>query len=723
MGVLVLRTLLLAGPANHHTLDQQAVHMLRTACEEAQHQRAQICTVTVQPHAPCHACGVGLVQAGIGTMFTGRNALVQALDQIIMSWVFHRSEVLINGECTITMPMGDTGMLGRIITTPSYLLTMRHHLLLLASLLLAACHRPTRSDDPNEFLRRHAESSLGPLVYLEGDSLWTIEERMDHYGVPGVSLAVIADGQVLWVKSYGVVDKETKQPVTDSTLFQAGSISKPVSAYGALRLAEQGLIRLNDDVNAQLRSWKLPENAFTQQRKVTPELLIGHLAGTNVHGFPGYAPDEPVPTLVQVLNGEAPANTPAIKVDKVPGESWRYSGGGYCILQQLMIDAKGMEFPPLMDELVLQPLGMRRSTYEQPLPADELPLAATGYLPDGSMTSGHRHTYPEMAAAGLWSTAGDLAKWVIDVQRSYQQGQGVVIGKASATLMLTPTTEPETGTGLFLQRNGGQIYFEHGGWDEGFCAQFIAHRDKGYGVVVMINANQPDFMWELIRSVARAYDWEGFIPNYTKLPMDAATLARVSGRYRTGAGEVCAVSHHDGRLFRSFNGGEPEELFRITDSTYIARADRRPVQFMPGTMLTLDREDRHVLSTDPRMGDDEHVPFEFVLEGKPEQAVAAYRAQKAAQPDEPTVQEAFLNNLGYELMNRGQVVPARDLFFVNIALYPASANVYDSYAEACLNNGEEALALTNYKKALAMNPDNGYAARVIKELEGKKVKE
>lgn len=604
---------------------------------------------------------------------------------------------------------------------------MRHHLLL-TILLLTACHRPTRTDDPNEFLRRHVETNLSAPVFFEGDSLWTIEERMAHYGVPGVSLAVIADGQVAWVKSYGVVDKETKQPVADSTLFQAGSISKPVAAYGALKLAEQGLIRLDDDVNAQLRSWKLPENAFTQERKVTPKLLIGHLAGTNLHGFPGYAPDEPVPTLVQVLNGEAPANTPAIVVDKVPGESWRYSGGGYCILQQLMIDAKGTDFPPLMDELVLAPLGMQRSTYAQPLPGDELPMAATGYLPDGSMTKGHRHTYPEMAAAGLWTTAGDLARFAIDVQRSYQQGQGAVIDKASATLMLSPTTEDYAGTGMFLHQSGGAPYFEHGGWDEGFCAQMIAHRDKDYGVVVMINANQPDLMWELIRSVASAYDWEGFIPTYTKVPMDAAIIARVSGRYRTGAGEVCAISHRDGRLFRSYNGGQPEELFRITDSTYICRDDRRPVQFMPATtsgpatMLTLDRDDHHVLSTDPRMGDDEHVPFEFVLEGKPEEAVAAYSALKAAQPDEPSVQEGFINNLGYELLNRGQVVSARDLFHVNIALYPASANVYDSYAEACLKNGEEDLALTNYKKALTMNPDNSYAAQVIAELEGKKTK-
>lgn len=590
--------------------------------------------------------------------------------------------------------------------------------------LLASCESAPQVDATAEAIRK-VETGLGPPVHLVGDSTWSIEERMTHFGVPGVSLAVIANGKVAWVKSYGVMDKETQQPVTDTTLFQAGSVSKPVAASGALKLAELGLIRMDDDVNAQLRSWKLPENEFTQQRKVTPKMLLGHLAGTTVHGFLGYSPDLPVPTLLQVLNGEAPANSRPVVVDKLPGESWRYSGGGYCIMQQLMTDVKNTDFPHLMDELVLQPLGMRHSTYAQPLPDALLATAATGYVPDGSMTKGKRHTYPEMAAAGLWTTAGDLARYMIDLQRSYQQGQGVVLSKASATTMLSPTIEDYAGTGMFLQSDLGEPYFEHGGWDEGFCAQAIAHRDKGYGVVVMINANQPDFQWELIRAVARAYDWDGFIPTYTKLAMDAAELERVSGRYRTGADEVCIVSNIGGRLFRQYNAGKPEELFRISDSTYICRDDRRPVQFLaangsqPAAMLTLDRLDRNVLSTDARMGDAEHIPFESVIAGKPVEAAEAYRALLTADPKEQAVQENVLNNRGYQLMGEGQVVLARDLFHVNMLLYPKSSNVYDSYAEACLKNGEEELALVNYRKAFAMDPSNSNAARVIAELEAK----
>ena len=601
---------------------------------------------------------------------------------------------------------------------------MKHlPLTLLAFQLLAACAASAQLNATAEAIRK-VETGLGAPVFLVGDSLWTIEERMAHHGVPGVSLAVIKDGQIAWVKSYGVTDKETKQPVTDSTLFQAGSISKPVAAFGALELAELGLIRMDEDVNTQLRSWKLPENAFTREQKVTPKLLLGHLAGTTVHGFPGYSPDLAVPTLTQVLNGEAPANSPPIFVDKVVGEGLRYSGGGYCIMQQLMIDAKNDDFPGLMDELVLRPLGMRRSTYEQPLTGDRLKMAATGYLPDGSMTKGKRHTYPEMAAAGLWTTAEDLARFAIDLQRSYRDGKGAVLSRSSAAMMLTPFKEKDAAVGLFLQDHGGETYFEHGGWDEGFCAQLIAHREKGYGVVVLINANQPAFFEELIRSVARAYAWDNFIPTYTALKSDAAALERVSGRYRTGTDGFVTVSHTDGHLFLEYNAWDREEIFRISDSTWISRQETRPVHFTLGsegtaTMMALIAPDGTVDSSAPRMGAAEHVPIEFVLAGKLEEAVAAYRALLAASPEEEAVREGRINDRGYALMNAGKLVPARDLFYVNTQLYPTSSNVYDSYAEACLKNGQEELALVHYKKAFAMDPTNSNAERVIKELEGK----
>jgi len=261
------------------------------------------------------------------------------------------------------------------------------------------------------------------------------------------------------------------------------------------------------------------------------------------------------------------------------------------------------------------------------------------------------------------------------------------------------------------------------GWDEGFCAQFMSHRDKGYGVVVMINANQPDFIWELIRSVARAYQWDNYVVDHTKLESDPASLEAVSGRYRTGSDALITVTHTGGQLFMQDLTNEPIELFRITDSTYVSRDIAHPIQFKQDIvegmmrMVRYNENDGSVLEDHLRMTEGEHVPFDFILAGRVEEALADYRALKAQDPKDFAAYEQRLNDLGYNLMGKGKVVEARDLFYVNMHLFPESANVYDSYAEACLKNGEKELALLNYKKALAMAPENSNAARVIEELE------
>src|SRR5262249_16319368 len=156
-----------------------------------------------------------------------------------------------------------------------------------------------------------------------------------------LSLAIIQDGKIVKAKGYGVTEKGGKTPITTTTLFQAGSISKAVAAMGALHLVEQGKLMLDEDVNSRLTSWKVPENEFTKDKKVTLRGILSHSAGLTVHGFPGYAVDSPFPTLVQILDGEKPANTQAIRVDILPGSRWRYSGGGYTIMQQMILDVAG----------------------------------------------------------------------------------------------------------------------------------------------------------------------------------------------------------------------------------------------------------------------------------------------------------------------------------------------------------------------------------------------
>ncbi|MDQ6892110.1 MAG: beta-lactamase family protein [Acidobacteriota bacterium] len=282
---------------------------------------------------------------------------------------------------------------------------------LLASPILAAAIAASPAPPPGhlEHLR------LLPPVVLRGEKGWPLEERMRHYKVEGVSVAVFRGFRVVWTEARGFADRETKQPATPETLFQAGSISKPVAATAVLRKVEAGELDLGRDVNAYLKSWKLPESPAAAGKKATLERILSHSAGLTVRGFPGYAVGEPVPTVSQVLDGAPPANTAPVRIDVEPGTRYRYSGGGYTIAQLALTDVTGKPFPELMRQLVLEPSGMTSSTYAQPLPPEKLRLAAAGYRRDGTPIAGKRHTYPEMAAAGLWTTAGDLARFAIAI--------------------------------------------------------------------------------------------------------------------------------------------------------------------------------------------------------------------------------------------------------------------------------------------------------------------
>ncbi len=328
---------------------------------------------------------------------------------------------------------------------------------------------------------------------------------MLFYNVPGVSVAVIADGRIDWAKGYGVTAAEGGRPVTPETLFQAASLSKHVAAMVALRLVDEGKLSLDEDVNRKLRTWKVPENEFTKTEKVTLRRLLNHSAGLTVHGFPGYGADEPVPTLPEILDGRKPANTAAIRVDVQPGTLWRYSGGGYEVMQQLVMDVTGEPFPDLARRLVLDPLGMRHSTFEQPLPARYRANAATAHSANGAAIPGKWHTYPEMAAAGLWTTPSDLARVVIELQKG-----GHILKPETQRQMLTKV-RGNYGLGLGLAETGGQRSFSHGGSNVGFQCEMFGYLEGGRGAVVMTNGDRGGPLErEILGSIAAEYGWVDF---------------------------------------------------------------------------------------------------------------------------------------------------------------------------------------------------------------------
>jgi CubicO group peptidase (beta-lactamase class C family) len=336
---------------------------------------------------------------------------------------------------------------------------------------------------------------------------------MAFYHIPGVSVAFFDHGQILWTRTYGFADVGSRKPVTPETLFQAGSVSKPVSALAALHLVQDGQLSLDEDVNIKLKTWKIPYDGSPDKKgKVTVRRILSHSAGISVGSFPGYGSDESVPTLVQILNGQKPTNTEPIRIQIAPGTRWRYSGGGFVILQTLMSDVTGQPFPQIVRELVLEPGGMSRSTFDQPLPKDRVSQAATPYHANGEPLKGGPHIYPEMAAAGLWTTPSDLARMAIEVQNEYAGKSSKILEQYMVKEMLSDQIGG-WGLGFALEDRGYPAHFFHGGGTAGYACYLDTYTRLGQGFAVMTNSDgSAKFIQEIFRSVAKEYGWPDHHP-------------------------------------------------------------------------------------------------------------------------------------------------------------------------------------------------------------------
>jgi CubicO group peptidase (beta-lactamase class C family) len=363
-----------------------------------------------------------------------------------------------------------------------------------------------------------------PVWNLEADLRTTIAERMAYYRTPGLSLAVINHGELEWARGYGVLEAgESSLPVTPQISFQACSISKHVAMLAALRLVQEGLLDLDEDVNRYLTSWKIPANG-SWRPKITLRQLLGHTAGLTQNwyrGFrragPGEAPSasETTPTLLQVLEGQPPANTPPVRVKVVPGSQYRYSGSHYTVLQQLLMDVTGEPFPDLMHQLVLDPLGMRNSSYDQGYPERHPESAAVGHYVGGEPVNGKWRVMPEMAGAGLWTSAVDLAQVACELYRAHTGRPTRVLQKDVVDQALAPQLVDYFGLGLQLDGRGQSQRFGHGGDNIGYKCLSTTYVEQGMGIIAMTNCD--DGWWvieEVVRAVAEEYVWPDYLPNH-----------------------------------------------------------------------------------------------------------------------------------------------------------------------------------------------------------------
>jgi CubicO group peptidase (beta-lactamase class C family) len=419
----------------------------------------------------------------------------------------------------------------------------------------------------------------------------TIAALMERFHVPGVSVAVIRDFEIHWAKGYGSADGETGAPVDAETMFQAASISKPVAAMAVLRAVQDGVFTLDDDINDILESWTLDGAGFTAERPVTPRTLTSHTSGLgDGFGFPGYDPSDPRPTVVQILNGGPPSNVGRVFMERPPLTLMEYSGGGVTVMQLALSDARGRPFADILRDDVLRPIGMTRSTYQQPLPPELDRNAARAHDRNGRSRGAKWHVYPELAAAGLWTTPSDLARFAIEVAKSALGQSNRVLSRALALEMLAPVGVGDYAVGFSISKIGQGWYFSHGGSNWGFRALLLAHKAKGYGLAIMTNADQGgQVAAELSRRIQNVYEWDsvaesaprGYAPRAerTEVAVAREVLQAYVGTYEASPALSIVVTLEDGRLHAEPTGQAKLALYAESDDRFFLRGVDAQVSF------------------------------------------------------------------------------------------------------------------------------------------------
>jgi CubicO group peptidase (beta-lactamase class C family) len=585
---------------------------------------------------------------------------------------------------------------------------------------------------------RAVENSLGPYVPVAGLPGWNLLDRMRYHGVPGLSIAVIHNYRIDWVKGYGLADTTARTPVTPATLFSAGSISKLVAAGAALVQVQQGRLALDAPINDYLKSWKLTENDFTRQRTPTLRLLLSHRGGTSQSSYWGFVPSvKPLPTVLDILNGRPEAETRRVVVNGLPGSEFRYSGGGYLVVQQAMTDVGGgADFASLTEALLFRPLGMKSATYQQPLPAALAKRAAWAYSTN-AWFKGVPYVYPQQAPAGLYATPTDLARFLIEVQNAYR-GQGEVLKQASAQAMLAPQVDISTGTyreqmgvGAFLLQRADRPatddasrYFEHTGVNAGFVAYALGSMKGGNGVVVMMNNDNgaAELGREVRRAVAQAYAWEAFLPPPVQpVRVMAAVLDAYAGRYQRSPEEVLTLKRVGDHLEETIAGtlgvSSPILCFPVGGDTlaftdFVVRGVFRRDAAGQITGLQLPGNDRPF----PRLTPDQLLPGELLRAGRLSEAVAGLEALQ--------LNESQLTYLAYELINRRpqrapDLAAAEAVLKLAEAQHPKASIVFARWGDLHLKRADTAQAIGAFRKAVALDPDDAASRQKLAALEGK----
>ncbi len=466
-------------------------------------------------------------------------------------------------------------------------------LLVLISLLIHTAAIAQSTAVPTNLADRitQVENSLTPPLIIEGEKLFTIQQRMQLYNIPAVTIAVVKDYKIDWAKAYGYADVSEKRLADASTRFQAASISKSLNAMSLLKLAQEKKIDLFADINNYLTSWKFPYDSVSKNKKISVANLLSHTAGLTIHGFPGYKPTATLPSVEQIINGQAPANTKAVRSQAEPGVKSVYSGGGTTISQLIVMDVAKSRYEDYALKNVLQPIGMTNSFYGVNSTLGQPQVLATAYTATGAEIEGKYHIYPELGAAALWTTPTDLGKFIIETQLSLQGKSNKVLSQELTRLMLTPYIDKDAALGVFISKGlaSSNAYFQHGGANEGFRSQYFGSMEGGNGVVVMVNSNNGAIMQEIINSVAKVYQWTDFhkpiIKKIVAVP-DEVSNSYV-GKYEIAPQFILNVFKENGLLRTQATGQGIVDIFPEAENKYFVKVANIALEFGKDEKVTI----------------------------------------------------------------------------------------------------------------------------------------
>jgi CubicO group peptidase (beta-lactamase class C family) len=571
---------------------------------------------------------------------------------------------------------------------------------------------------------KEVENSLIPFVPVKGLAGWNITERMKYYNVPGVSIAVIKDYKIDWAKGYGLADTSKNTPVTTETMFSAGSISKFLMAVTALKMVENKQIELEKPINNYLTSWKITENDFTKKTPITLRMLLSHSAGTSQSSYFGFTPTQPVPTIVEILSGAKISETRPVVVNSEPNTEFRYSGGGSMIAQMALMDVSKKSFSNLTQELLFDKLGMQNSTFEQPVPSIFTKQSAWAYS-SASWFKGMPYVYPQQAAAGLYTTPTDLAKFFIDVQKSYI-GKGKILSQSTTKKMFTAqqnvsdgSYKEQMGIGPFLiqrtdNKNPNGVYFEFTGVNAGFLAYGIASITNGNGVIIMLNSGDDvnGLGKEIRRAVAKTYNWTNFLPTEVQpINLTDSELYKFVGRYRMATDEVLYLRKEKNYLVENINEGKNIYCFPVTKDTIVFTDYNIKAGFKmneKGEVISL--QNIYQEKPMPKMKDDEFSPGEYLKMKKYNEAKEAFGAMK--------MNEYQITYLAYDQMNKKpmNLDAVKTILEVAIEQHPNSSIVYSRWGDYYLKLDDKPNAIKSYQKAIELDPTDQQTKDTLNDL-------